>query len=351
MKFVHIADMHFDMPFTVLSKNGLAEERRLDQRNVFNKMVNYIKENNIEYLFIAGDLYENEYVRKSTIEYINNCFKQIPNTKIYITPGNHDPYLNNSYYNKYEWNENVHIFTKLEKIEDKDANIYGYGFTDFYSRKIEVPPVLDNSKINILLIHADLDGSTKEFGEYNAILESELKNTNFDYIALGHVHKSNFEDGKKIIYPGSMIAGGFDELGKHGMVVGTIEENNKKISLQFIPLDNKEFVETNLDISTISSKEELIEKMNDIQIDNNKYYKIILSGTRNIEIDTNDLIKYMANKNIIKIKDKTKVEYDLEKISKEQSLKGIFVKELLEQMNEENREQILESIYIGLSLM
>ena len=63
MKFVHIADMHFDMPFTVLSKNGLAEERRLDQRNAFNKMINYIKENNIEYLFIAGDLYENEYVR------------------------------------------------------------------------------------------------------------------------------------------------------------------------------------------------------------------------------------------------------------------------------------------------
>ena len=60
---------------------------------------------------------------------------------------------------------------------------------------------------------------------------------------------------------------------------------------------------------------------------------------------------YIENKNIIKLKDKTKVEYDLEKISKEQSLKGIFVKELLEQINEENREQILESIYIGLNLM
>lgn len=351
MKFVHIADMHFDMPFTVLSKNGLAEERRLDQRNVFNKMINYVKENNIEYLFIAGDLYENEYVRKSTIEYINNCFKQIPNTKIYITPGNHDPYLNNSYYKKYEWNENVHIFTKLEKIENKDVNIYGYGFTDFYSKKIVPPTDLDSSKINILLMHADLDGSTKEFGEYNPILESELKNTNFDYISLGHVHKSNFEEGKKIIYPGSMIAGGFDELGKHGMVEGNIEENTKKLSLQFIPLDDKEFVEINLDVSAIASKEELIEKINDIKIDNDKYYKIILIGTRNIEIDTNDLIKYIANKNIIKIKDKTKVEYDLDKISKEQSLKGIFVKELLEQMNEENREQILESIYIGLSLM
>ena len=185
MKFVHIADMHFDMPFTILSKSGLAEERRLDQRNAYNKMINYIKENNIEYLFIAGDLYENEYVRKSTIEYINNCFKQIPETKIYITPGNHDPYLVNSYYNKYEWNENVHIFTELDKVLNEDINIYGYGFEDFYSKKVELPSDLDNSKINILVMHADLDGSTKEFGDYNSILESELKHTQFNYILKG----------------------------------------------------------------------------------------------------------------------------------------------------------------------
>ena len=101
----------------------------------------------------------------------------------------------------------------------------------------------------------------------------------------------------------------------------------------------------------INSKEELIEIINDIQIDKNKYYKIILIGTKNLEIETNDLIKYVINKNIIKIKDKTKIEYDLDKISKEQSLKGIFVKELLDQINKDNREQILESIYIGLALM
>ena len=351
MKFVHIADMHFDMPFTVLSKNGLAEQRRLDQRNVFNKMINYIKENNIEYLFIAGDLYENEYVKKSTIEYINNCFKQIPNTRIYIAPGNHDPYINNSYYNKYEWNENVHIFTKLEKVENGNINIYGYGFTDFYSKKVELPTNLDNLKVNILIMHADLGGSVKELGDYNSILESELKNTNFDYIALGHVHKHNFEEDRKIIYPGSMIAGGFDELEKHGMVVGEINEETKKLSIQFMPLDDKEFIERNLDISNINSKEELIEKINAEKLDNDKYYKIILIGSKNIEIDTNELLKYVTSNNIIKLKDKTKVEYDLEKISKEQSLRGIFVKELLEQMNEENREQILESIYMGLSLM
>ena len=351
MKFVHIADMHFDMPFTLLSKNGLAEQRRLDQRAVFNKMIEYIKENNIEYLFIAGDLYENDYVRKSTIDYINNCFKQIPNTRIYITPGNHDPYINNSYYNRYEWNENVHIFTKLEKKENENINIYGYGFSDFYSKKIELPNELDNSKINILIMHADLDGASKEDGEYNPILESELRNTDFDYIALGHIHKNNFNKDKKIIYPGSLIAGGFDELGKHGMVVGNIDENTKEISLKFIELDNKEFVEMDLDISEIFSKEELIERINSIRLDNDKYYKIVFIGNKNIEIDTNDLVKYIENKNIIKLKGKTKIKYDLEKIATEQTLRGIFVKELLEQINEDNKEEILDSIYIGLDIM
>jgi len=351
MKFVHIADMHFDMPFTVLSKNNLAEERRIDQRKAFQKMINYIKENQIEYLFIAGDLYENEYVRKSTIEYINNCFKQIPETKIYITPGNHDPYLLNSYYNKYEWNENVHIFTKLDKVSNVNINIYGYGFEDFYFNKVNLPLDLDYSKINILVMHADLNGRNSETGQYNSILESDLKKSDFNYVALGHIHKSNYQESKNIIYPGSTIAGGFDELGSHGMIVGEIEEETKKLSLQFISLDEKQFVEENVDISNINSKEELIENINNIEVDNNKYYKIILIGARNIYIDTNDLMKYVTSKNIIKLKDKTKAEYDLEKIAKEQSLKGIFVKELLEQINEENREQILESIYIGLNLM
>ena len=104
MKFVHIADMHFDTPFTLLSsRRELGETRRIDQRQVFKKIINYIKENKIPYLFIAGDLYEQESIRQSTIEYINNLFKEIPETKIYISPGNHDPYLSNSYYNKFIW--------------------------------------------------------------------------------------------------------------------------------------------------------------------------------------------------------------------------------------------------------
>ena len=70
MKFVHIADMHFDTPFKMLcDRRELGETRRLDQRKAFKKMIEYIKQNQIPYLFIAGDLYDNEYIRESTKKY------------------------------------------------------------------------------------------------------------------------------------------------------------------------------------------------------------------------------------------------------------------------------------------
>ena len=48
MRFVHIADMHFDMQFKMLSdKIGIGEQRRYDQRVILRKIINYIKENNI----------------------------------------------------------------------------------------------------------------------------------------------------------------------------------------------------------------------------------------------------------------------------------------------------------------
>ena len=91
MKFIHMADMHFDSPFVNLSQiDTLGDFKRLEQRKAFKKIIEYIKENNIEYFFISGDLYENQYIKQSTIEYINNLFKEIPKTKIFISPGNHE---------------------------------------------------------------------------------------------------------------------------------------------------------------------------------------------------------------------------------------------------------------------
>ena len=184
MKFVHIADMHFDSAFVNLSdKEILGDLRRLEQRKIFKKVIEYIKENKIEYLFISGDLYEHKYVKQSTIEYINNLFKEIPGTQIFIAPGNHDPYIKNSYYNKFGWNNNVKIFnSKIERIETEEAAIYGFGFDDFYcyDSGIEELEIENKNKINILITHASLDSGWDDEKNYNSVSSKRLKEKGFD---------------------------------------------------------------------------------------------------------------------------------------------------------------------------
>lgn len=351
MKFVHIADVHFDRPFTVLEERGLSEVRRLEQRNAFRKVIEYIKINNIPYLFICGDLYETEYVKQSTIEYINKMFNEIPETKIFIVPGNHDPYTKASPYMTFNFGNNVKIFkSNLEKIECGNVNIYGYGFEDFYMKSRQQEEIaIDKDKINILLTHCDLDGAGKGDTRYNPILKSKLQNLEMDYIALGHIHKPLYTDN--IVYSGSLISLGFDELGSHGMVVGEIEEESKRLELKFIPVDEKEFIEAEIDVSDIFSREELIEKINKEKLPDDKYIKIILTGSRKIEIDLLGLLKYLTNQNIIKVKDRTKLEVDLNNLSLQNNLKGIFVKRILKKIEEEpqNKEKLEKAIEIGLS--
>ncbi len=224
MRFVHIADVHLDIPFTTLEGKKLSEKRRLEQRSAVKRVIEYIRENKIPYLFICGDFYEQEYVKMSTIEYINKLFETIPETKIYIVPGNHDPYIKNSYYTKYNFAPNVKIFKEdIEKIEDGNINIYGYGFEDFYMKnsKHQDIKIEDKNKINILLTHGELDGSENSENLYNPLSKIYLKSLGFDYIALGHIHKNSYneEENQRIVYPGSLVSLGFDELGKHGMIV------------------------------------------------------------------------------------------------------------------------------------
>lgn len=84
MKFIHIADVHLDRPFKLIGQQG--EKRRMMQLEALRKVTNYAKENNIKYIFIAGDFYEHEYIKEGTINAVINMFKKIPNVHIFISP-------------------------------------------------------------------------------------------------------------------------------------------------------------------------------------------------------------------------------------------------------------------------
>ena len=401
MRFIHMADVHFDSPFTVLaSRNNLANIRRLEQREAFKKTIEYIKVEKIPFLFISGDLYEQEYIRESTIEYINNLFKTIPETRIFISPGNHDPFLSNSFYNTFNWNKNVTIFnSEIKIIETEEADIYGFGFTDFYceNSRIEEIKLKNKNKINILITHGALDASKTLDMQYNPLNSNKLKEIGFDYIALGHIHKANYENNKNnFIYPGSLISFGFDELGEHGFLdikinknkieenkinnleikneieenkinsleikskieknkINNLEEKNyekDKIEIKFLRADERKFEEESIDISSIKSEEELIEKLDEMNLEEENFYKIILKGTKKIELNETRICKLIQKDMILKVRDKTETGYNIDNLAMQKNLKGMFVKNLLEKLKSDPQEEdsIKKAMEIGLKL-
>ena len=357
MKFVHLADLHLDAKFDSLSSiDGLPQKRRLEQRKALKDVVEYIKENDIKLFLISGDLYEQNYIRKSSIEYVNKLFEEIPDTQIFIAPGNHDPYIKNSFYSTYAWSKNVHIFNEnIEKIDFEDAHIYGFGFTDFYCKQSEIEEIQveEPDDINILITHGSLDGGSDDLREYNPLRQSKLKQLDFDYIALGHIHKPyyNEEKNQKIFYPGSTISLGFDELGEHGVLVGDIEKDELKV--KFMTIDPRQYEEKEIDITEMTSNEEVLEKLQNLVLNNENLYKIILVGKRYFTLNIDEIKKLNSRENIVKIKDKTKAGIDIERIAEENNVRGIFVRNMLERKERENLDEdfIEKAIEIGLEVL
>ena len=239
------------------------------------------------------------------------------------------------------------IMTILYQIAVFDKNKIEYNVDELIKENLEIE---NPEKENILIMHGTLDGANIEEKQYNSISTKMLEEKGFDYVALGHIHKTNFNKENKIIYPGSLVSLGFDELGQHGMIVGEIK--NKKLNIEFIPIKASEFVEKRIDVTEIISKEELIEKIDSIEIQPNEYVKIILEGKRNFEINTYELYKLIQKQKIIKIKNKTKINYNLEEIENETTLKGLFAKEIKQKLDSKNltneqREILEKAIEIG----
>ena len=348
MKFIHIADLHLDMPQIRLRGNKeLSRKRKLEQKLALKKVVDYIKDNKVELFFISGDLFEQKYVEDDTINYIIGLFEEIKDTTIFISPGNHDPLTKNSAYNLFEFPDNVIIFGKeLGKHLIGNVCIYGNGFENYEIDNLDYKNIsLDSKYINILVTHGTLNGNSKK---YNDIKEKDIER--FDYVALGHIHAPKI-DNTNIIYSGSLTSCGFDEPGVHGMCIGEIKETENVssvtdrkslIDFQFVQVDETQYETKTIDITECTSIVEAIDKL-DLK---NNFYKIELTGVRNI--DVNKLIEelYISNEKVCNVIDNTRYEYDLEKIAKQDTLKGLFVKNMLEEIknNPEKEKIVMQAI-------
>jgi exonuclease SbcD len=189
--FYHCGDIHFDVPFTTLTgKLGLAKKRRQDIKNTFIKMIDMAVDDKPDFLFIAGDLFEQEYVSLKPMTCINEQIKKILNTKVILIAGNHDSETKNSFYHTMDWNENeFFISEQIEKIyfEKHDTTIYGIGFSIGQGQREKLHNIQCETKMsNILLFHGDVD---LEIGnrDYNAVSSELLESIGFDYIAVSQI--------------------------------------------------------------------------------------------------------------------------------------------------------------------
>lgn len=117
LRFIHAADFHLDSAFAALTPRQAAARRR-ESRELPVRLANYVNQNNIDLVLLAGDLFDSAASYRDTAEELSAALGQME-AQVYIAPGNHDWYGPGSPYLTVKWPENVHIFTqpRLETME------------------------------------------------------------------------------------------------------------------------------------------------------------------------------------------------------------------------------------------
>lgn len=362
VKIVHTADLHFDTPFNEVDDKQRAINKE-ELREVFKNIINFCKEKQVDILLLAGDIFDNLTLNRETIYFLENVFNNIKETRVFISPGNHDPYNNNSFYKLIKWPENVYIFKdKLEKvyIEELETNVWGAAFNEKYVRESLIKGFSQNNKeINIMVIHGEISSSS-EGNEYNPITLKDIKESGMDYIALGHRHNFSgiLKEGNTFYsYSGCPQGRGFDETGDKGIIYGYVSKG--AVELSFIKTCKRNYEEVYVDISNLFGYEEVIKKILDVikeEDRKNNLYKIILKGEVSEKFHIEEKVlksKLVRDFYFCKVVDKTSIALDIKELSKGYSVKSIFVKNLLKKLQEaktdEEKDIIKMALKIGVS--
>ncbi|WP_352419121.1 DNA repair exonuclease [Proteiniborus sp.] len=358
IRCIHTGDLHLGMEFKNASfDKKQANTRRLELWETFNRIIDRCKETKTQILLIAGDLFEDEYCSIADVKRIDNKFREISDTKVVISAGNHDTLGKRSLYKLIKWGDNVHIFEPncISNIELNDINVVIWGLS--WDKKLERDSLLDGikvedtSKTNILLVHGD---ALSKDSEYLPMDKNSLINSRFNYIALGHIHKHQFISDN-ISYCGSPEPLDFGETGSHGIIEGIISSDETKMS--FKPFAKREFIIKEITIKDNMSYNEIIDSIKSIDNKENRMmnlYRVIILGTRDshINIDVKDIKEYLINEfYYIDIIDKTTPDYDLDKIYQENSnnIIGLFIKEMEKKGLDE--EIVRNALYYGLEVL
>ena len=356
VKILHCADIHIDSKESFLGTS--AEARRFETLITFERIVDTAIQNDVKLLAIAGDLFDNDNPDEILVDKVFSKIASATNIKVVYCAGNHDPLNINSPFKKKPLPQNLYVLGAKDEcivFDDIKTKVYGRSFENSFLKgkenfTLEVP---NDDYINIMVQHGELKSDLNS--DYNSITPNFIKTSGMDYIALGHIHKHTpigKIEGTSFAYCGCPEGQGFDELDEKGIYIGEVSKGN--VDLQFMPISYRKHIFERINITNIEDISAHIIEYLKQHYENfaENLYKIELTGEIAPD-NTLNLAEIAArleqNLYFIKLKDTTEYKIDLESLSNESSLKGIFVKNMLAKMNEsEDKEKYKKALNLGL---
>ncbi len=367
IKILHCSDIHLDAPIIGLPADK-ADERRKELRATFTKLMESIRERSIDYVLIAGDLFDTKYATNTTAEILIREFRSCKDTKFIIAPGKSDSYDGNPLYLSGRLPENCYVFSSdtLSRFdfEDNKLTVYGWAFKteEMNSSPLFDKHVDDSSKINIVCGYADLDGNV--ISTDCPISTQDMNKFGADYYALGSRHqKTEFmkKGGSMYSYCGSLESTGFDNPYLGGVKLLNIDYNNGELSMdgKHITFGSLRFVEETMDITGVDTNNEIINRISQL-ISKKKYgsdtaLRIILTGDVDPRFNVPKHLEYDAfGLYFFDIVDKTLPLFGTEHFKRDMSVAGEIYRRMLPMLtsqNEADRLVAASAFRVGLAAL
>jgi exonuclease SbcD len=230
--FIHAADVHLDSPLHGLARyDGVpVEEVRGATRAAFDRLIDTAIDRRVDFLVIAGDLYDGDWRDMGTGLYFAAAMGRLGRAGIpaYLLAGNHDaasvitkalPEI-----------ANVHTFKtrtpETHQIPHLGVALHGRSFAErevYENLAAGYPPALPGL-FNIGLLHTALAGHAAH-AAYAPCTVEELAAKGYDYWALGHVHDhAVLATDPYIVFPGNLQGRNIREQGRKGAVLVAVED-------------------------------------------------------------------------------------------------------------------------------
>ena len=260
MKFAHLADTHLGY-----RQFGLYE-REKDFYEVFEKIIDRIIEEKVDFVIHSGDLFDNSRPSPMALLTFQKGLIKLKNANIpvYAIAGNHDSVLRKNsippqvLFKKFGLKVISPINTNYMY---EDVFIAGLPFypssqdKNLKHKLSELSKKAANHEKSILVLHQGID----KYFSLQYELEIGDVPDNFTYYAMGHLHNyinDDFGNGK-LVYPGSSEVWKTTELGdyrKNGKGFVIVDMDGTKPSVERIKIDlPREFIEKTLDYDNLGS--------------------------------------------------------------------------------------------------